>query len=198
MMKTRYLEWIAILALLLIPCQAAMATNLVLNPGFETGDFSNWTQSGNTGYTGIADITTDGPFYVHSGNYGLFGGPIGSLGYISQDIPTVAGDYYDISFWYKSTGYSLNEPNELFVSWGSVTLPVTLFDQVNIPAADWTQYSFNNVSGLAGTTTLTIGLQNDGIWDGLDDISVSPVPEPATLLLLGTGLIMIASRFRKH
>ena len=36
----------------------ASALNIVLNPGFETGDLTDWTQSGNTSFTGVTDVST--------------------------------------------------------------------------------------------------------------------------------------------
>ena len=54
----------------------SIAGNLVANCGFETGTFSSWTQSGNTGST-----DTDGD--IHSGSFGAEFGPIGSLGFIA-------------------------------------------------------------------------------------------------------------------
>ena len=60
----------------------ASAQNLLDNPGFETGDFSGWTRSGNSGFTSI--ITSP----VNSGSYAASFGPIGSEGYISQILVT--------------------------------------------------------------------------------------------------------------
>jgi hypothetical protein len=185
--KRRYLVSLFMVMLLLISGQAALA-NLVSNPGFETGDFSFWTQSGNLGNTGV---TTSG-FDVHSGTYGSRWGPVGSLGYISQDIPTTAGSNYEISLWYHPVGLFTSE---LFVEWGADVL----MDVQNIPGGNWIQYGFT-VAGLAGHTTLTIGLRNDPNWDGLDDISVDPVsnvPEPSSLFLLGAGLAVLALCLRK-
>src|SRR5262249_25131594 len=53
------------------------AGNLV-NGGFETGDFTGWDLSGNTGFTGVSAINP------HSGTYAAFLGPIGSLGFLCQ------------------------------------------------------------------------------------------------------------------
>jgi hypothetical protein len=71
----------------------AYGQNLVLNPGFETGNFDDWTRSGNLGATAV---NTGG--YAHSGTYGAALGPVGSDGFLTQDITTIPGDLYDISF----------------------------------------------------------------------------------------------------
>src|SRR5258708_2856220 len=71
---------------------AAYAQELLANPGFETGDFTGWTQSGNTGFSGA----TGAP---HTGQFGAFFGPVGSMGFISQDLATIPGAAYEISWW---------------------------------------------------------------------------------------------------
>ncbi len=70
----------------------------VQNGGFETGDISGWNLSGNTNSTAVTIDTTA----VHSGNYGAQFGPSGSLGFLSQTVPTVPGATYVISAWLNS------------------------------------------------------------------------------------------------
>ncbi|MBM3968159.1 MAG: hypothetical protein FJ308_24340, partial [Planctomycetes bacterium] len=72
--------------------------SLIKNGGFETGDFTGWTQVGDTGSRSVEDGTGCIPRrYPASGNYlSAFGndGPGG----IEQLIDTVPGSYYTVEF----------------------------------------------------------------------------------------------------
>ena len=137
---------------------------LVQNGGFETGDFTAWGGSGN-----FADCTvTIGSTAVHSGNYGALLGPAGSLGYLSQSLPTVAGQVYLLSLWLDSPdGVS---PNEFMVGWNGT--PV--FDQTNLEAMGWTNLQFY-VMATGTNTDLQFGSRDDESFLGLDDITLTPV-----------------------
>ena len=73
---------------------------IVTNGGFEFGDFSGWTQSGDTGFT---SVVCGGGGANASNCFGSFG-PVGSLGYISQTLGTVASGTYDLTYWLKADG----------------------------------------------------------------------------------------------
>lgn len=70
-------------ALLIVACRGNAET--IVNGGFETGDLTGWTLSGNADFIGV------GSFFPHSGTYALEAGPVGSLGFVSQSIATVPG-----------------------------------------------------------------------------------------------------------
>src|SRR4051812_47110851 len=85
---------VALLALPIL-CMPAAAANLVANGGFETGDFTDWINGGDTSFTGLS---TGDPVPVFAGNYSGFFGPL-SDGTLSQDVVTVAGMSYVVSFY---------------------------------------------------------------------------------------------------
>lgn len=149
--------------------------NLVQNGDFETGNFNSWTPSGNFQYTYV----TEGA--AHSGKYGVTAGPVDFLGYLSQTLTTTVDQSYKISFWLWSDGYI---PNEFKVTWGADTI----FDQANIPSQPYTLHNFTAIA-TGSSTVLSLGFFDNDSYLYFDDISVEPVPLPASVLLLGSGLL---------
>src|SRR5271154_5839081 len=80
----------------------AISSNLVSNCGFEDGDFTGWTITGNTANPGDNYYGVDA-FDANSGNFGaymsqdFFNGtsPVD----LSQTLATSPGGNYDITFW---------------------------------------------------------------------------------------------------
>ncbi|SPE52590.1 putative Sedolisin [Verrucomicrobia bacterium] len=141
---------------------------LVQNGGFETGDFSFWTQTGDFSYCSVSTSS----LYTHSGSYGASLGPQGALGYLSQSLPTTAGQSYLLSFWLDSPDGLA--PNEFSVSWNGLTL----FDQVNLGTIGWTNLQYL-VTASGPSTVIQFGFRNDQSYFGFDDVSVLPVPTPS-------------------
>lgn len=140
--------------------------SLVLNGGFELGNFTDWTPGGN-----FEDCLVNPGSYLHSGLYGAELGPGGSLGYLSQTIATSSGQPYLISCWLLSDG---DTPNEFLVSWNGATL----FDGVNLPAGAWTNLQFI-APATGASTVLKFGFRDDLGYLGLDDITVSATARPS-------------------
>ena len=143
--------------------------SLVQNGGFEAGTFTSWTQSGNPAYT---SVTSGNSQFVHSGTYGAALGPSGSLGYLSQTLPTFAGQNYLLSLWVDSPKISgTATPNEFSVSWNGHII----FDQSNMGKIGWTNLLFI-VTATGPSTVLQLGFRDDPYYLGLDDINVAPIP----------------------
>jgi hypothetical protein len=83
-----------------------VAGNLVANCGFETGDFTSWTLSGNDvpgeagNLYGVEGQDLVDGISPNSGSYQAFFATLDSNATkLSQDITTTAGDQYTITFW---------------------------------------------------------------------------------------------------
>lgn len=155
--------------------------SIVLNSGFETGDFAQWTLQGSTLDNHGAGSTSlpAHPELVHSGSYGALLGEVGSLAYLSQTLSTVPGQYYLLSFWVTSPYFTgTTTPNEFQVAWNVTTnSSILLFDQVNLAPFNWTNMQFI-VSASGTSTVLQFGARDDPQAFGLDDVSVAPVNPP--------------------
>ena len=143
---------------------AQPVAGLVQNGGFETGSFSSWNESGNFG---DCSVSSSSPA-VYSGTYGALLGSVGSLGYLSQSLPTVPAQLYLLSLELDSPdGIS---PSEFLVMWNGTTL----FDQTNLGAISWTNLQFY-VMATGANTLLEFGFRDDGSFLGLDNIQAAPL-----------------------
>src|SRR4029077_10049470 len=82
-----------LIAVLASAAVSAHAQNLLTNPGFETGDFTGWTLSGDTSF---CSVSTQHP---HSGSFSARLAGLPGTGFLDQTITTVVGQSYHVDFW---------------------------------------------------------------------------------------------------
>jgi hypothetical protein len=175
----------ALLGLFVLAASAVQAQNLVVNPGFETGDFTGWT------VTGGADPIVD----VGIGHTGMYAASLGAIAPdvvdLSQMLATQSGQQYTLTFYAQTPEFNNPPgfPNSLTVYFGDSLIdgPLTVPDD-----PDYQKYSYT-VTATSGASLLHFAVSNDPDYTQLDDISVvaapAAVPEPGPLgLLLGGGI----------
>jgi hypothetical protein len=159
------------------PAQAAAIP--LVNGSFETGDFTGWTVTGNTGFAGV---TCPGPGpIVAQGNCSAFLGAVGSLGFLNQTFD--AGSNVAVSFTFSWSGDG-GTPSEFSAEIDGVPM-LDLFDP---PAIGMHQVTVSGMTNnVSGTHTFSFNERNDPGFMFVDAVSGS-IPEPATLGLIGIAL----------
>jgi Pro-kumamolisin, activation domain/Viral BACON domain len=156
---------------------------LVQDGGFEAGDFCYWNLMGDlAAYSNnFVDDGTTTAYSPFAGNYFCALGQASTLAYLSQPLPTRAGQLYLLSFWLENPLGAT--PNQFLVQWNTnSTSTNVIFNQLNMGTFGWSNLQFV-VRASSNITTLKIGFRNDNDYFALDNVSVLPVPVPALLAL---------------
>ena len=191
-MKRLVVVMVACVAMCCVSGYALGAFNRVVNGGFETGDFTGWLVNGAVNNPGTfwTDVTTqDNNLFPNSGAYFAEFGNYPGPDTISQTFRTKVGQEYDFSFWLASEGYVNSDltPNNMTVTWadGSPSGPPegdpVVFNG-SVTSTTWTEYSYR-LTADSSLTTITFSAYDNPSFIGLDDVSVSCIPEPATIII---------------
>jgi hypothetical protein len=187
----RSLGIMAVVALCLSMGSVANA-NLVVNGGFETGDFAIWTF-----VISSPDFSVTSAPPPHSGMYAAYFNVPGfpaptEEAYFHQEIPTIPGVTYHLSYWATYTGSPIGPmyplPPMINVIWGGL---LGVSGVAFVGPTPWTKYeNRHKMVATSSTTDLYFEIIVPVGELRIDDISVvaAPVTLPGIMLLLGTGL----------
>jgi hypothetical protein len=176
-------------AALLVAYPAVAGPNLVVNGGFETGDFTGWT----TDPVSYPMYLVNAP--VEAGNWAA---QIAGYSYgpdlLTQTIATTAGETYSLSFWVYQQ--NIGPQTFLDVTWDGVNV----FSKTYLGSGDLPYQLYSAAVVGTGSDTLQFSSANDPGWTYVDNISVA-APEPSTwaMMLVGfAGLAFAGHRAHKQ
>lgn len=185
-MSVRFVVLAGVVAFSSLPVNAA---ELIVNGGFETGNFTGWTRSGALGNTFVTAAA------AATGNYGASFSP-NLVGSISQSFATVVGNAYSLHFDLAHNIGTASATNSFGFDFNGV--PVQGFG--NYQALPYTSLTYTLVA------TSAISELKFNFRDGrptsfsFDNVSLTgDVPEPAAwaLMIAGFGFTGTAMRRRR-
>lgn len=181
-----------------------MAVELVVNGSFEEGRIASGSYTINNAVTGWtrSTLANDGVASIGSGieiQNNVAGAPAAGAGVqfaeldsdgvtkIFQDISTTAGSQYKLSFLFSPRpGVQSNIMN---INWGSQQ--VDTLTAAGGATTSWTSHDYI-LTATGASTRLSFGNlseKSDSYGSYVDMVSVQPVPVPAAVWLMGSGLL---------
>jgi uncharacterized repeat protein (TIGR03803 family) len=149
-----------------------VTSQLVVNGSFESGNFSGWNFSGNSGNSQI-DLLFVRPGIYMARLWAFYQAGNPSFGHLSQTIPTIPGTSYLLSFWMANRFGAT--PNEFTVAWQTNQTSTNIIcDMVDVGRSGWTNLQLV-VTATETNATLDFGYLNDL---DLDDVIVLPIIPP--------------------
>ena len=169
-----------------------VSANLVSNCGFETGDFTGWdgTAPSDTFFNFVNNSTP------YMGTYdALLGSPTPET--LTQTFVTTPGEQYTIQFALMNDGdFIAGFPNSFEAFFGGTLL----FSESDANTSPFSLLSYTTAA-IGPSTTLKFTSENNTSFFELDSVSVeptSPVPEPSSMVLLSTGVAVLAGFARRR
>jgi MYXO-CTERM domain-containing protein len=163
--------------------------DIIVNGGFETGDFSGWNTHGPA--ITVATFARTGRFSAQFGSHILLTNQISQS--VSDDL--LPGQMYRIDLWVYNVVTGGPGGDRLTVGVGAVNQ----FHQfpVSTPIEVWTLVSHTFVQGELFNDPFLIDGYDDDAAFFVDDVSITPVPTPGAAGVFGLAGV-VASRRRRR
>lgn len=174
----------------------AAAQNLLVNGGFETGDFSGWSLEDDIDDSAVRLGAFGGVAPAEGAYQASFGSDDPDFGLLIQRFAATPGAFYNVAFSLANLG---DAPNAFLFTFGGDPL------RLEVDAAPFGYRRFSGVvQAIAPSTRVQFQFFHPESFWLLDDVSVTlatgaVVPEPVTwaLMISGFGLVGGAMRRRR-
>jgi hypothetical protein len=107
---------------------------------------------------------------------------------IAQTVTTTPGAQYILAFWVNDEG---NTPAAMTAFWNG-----TAVKSLTWGATDSVKHEYTALVTGTGSDTVKLGAWGFNWWLGLDNVSLTPVPEPVTMSMLALGGLALLRRKR--
>ena len=170
---------------LIASAPAMAAQNLVINGGFETGDFSNWT-------LGSSNDLVYVDAYPQEGDYAaLFQNPTDSV-VLNQTLTGLnARGMYNVSFYLANDTAGDNNFDARFNG-------KSIFTAVNSAVQGYVRYTGMVQASTLGDIAIAFDGRNGPGTLYLDNVSVSAVPEATTWAMMIGGIGLVGAVMRRR
>lgn len=213
-MKMKLLSTVSLVLLVWVGTANA---NLITNGDFEESTFGAWQVRNEVSLVDTSDPTSlFNETHGMNGQYAFLGGATGvSNNRLWQDFDVTGLSELHISFDWVMNYVDISSNRERFISIvrdydgtsvGNITLQnLRTTGNVNNIGQDLLFGTYSGIVDISSFSTPDARLQfrlaeTAGVFSsvGVDDVKVAPIPEPATMLLFGTGLAgLVAARRKK-